>query len=154
MSALPKDEFNYQCRELLKTLLNPGAVNQTSSKFHSTADDILRGLNAYEDSSVGGDGKERHLVIGQIALECMIVSLKWSLQNIEDFELKEKEQMENKIAISFDVEQVAAALEDAGFEASERNVTDIAEYVKNGGESVENFDAAFRSGSGSSSLGG
>jgi hypothetical protein len=52
--------------------------------------------------------------------------------------------MENKIAISFDVEQVAAALEDAGFEVSEGNVTDIAEYINNGGESVENFDAAFR----------
>jgi hypothetical protein len=52
--------------------------------------------------------------------------------------------MENKIAISFDVEQVAAALEDAGFEVSERNVTDIAEYISNGGEGVENFAAAFR----------
>jgi hypothetical protein len=52
--------------------------------------------------------------------------------------------MENKIAISFDVEQVAAALEDGGFEVSERNVTDIAEYISNGGEGVENFAAAFR----------
>lgn len=52
--------------------------------------------------------------------------------------------MKNAIAISFDVEQIAAALEDAGFEAFERNVADIAQYVKNGGESVENFDAAFR----------
>ena len=30
-------------------------------------------------------------MIGQIALECMIISLKWSLQNIEDFELKKEE---------------------------------------------------------------
>ena len=88
---MPKEEFKHQCGELLKTLLNPGTVNQTYSKFHSTADDILRGLNAYEDPTAGGDGKERHLVIGQIALECMIISLKWSLQNIEDFELKKEE---------------------------------------------------------------
>jgi hypothetical protein len=52
--------------------------------------------------------------------------------------------MENKIVISFDSEQVAAALEDGGFEVSERNVADIAEYIQNGGESVENFDTAFR----------
>jgi hypothetical protein len=52
--------------------------------------------------------------------------------------------MENKIVISFDVEQVAAALEDTGFEVSEGNVADVAEYITNGGESVENFDAAFR----------
>jgi hypothetical protein len=52
--------------------------------------------------------------------------------------------MENKLVLSFDVKQVAAALEDAGFEASERNVTAIAEYIKDGGESIENFAAAFR----------
>ena len=55
-----------------------------------------------------------------------------------------KEHLENKIVISFDVEQVAAALEDASLEGSERNVTDIVEYINNGGESVENFAAAFR----------
>lgn len=55
-----------------------------------------------------------------------------------------KEHTENKIAISFDVQQVAAALEDAGFEVSEGNVTDIVDYINNGGESVENFGAAFR----------
>jgi hypothetical protein len=88
---MPKEEFKHQCGELLKTLLNLGIVSQTFSKFHSTADDILRGLNAYEDPTAGGDGKERHLVIDQTALECMIVSLKWSLQNIEDFEVKEED---------------------------------------------------------------
>jgi hypothetical protein len=58
--------------------------------------------------------------------------------------MRTKEHMENKIAISFDVKQVAAALEDAGFEVSEKNITVIAEYITNGGESIENFDAAFR----------
>jgi hypothetical protein len=52
--------------------------------------------------------------------------------------------MENELVLSFDVKQVAAALEDAGFEASERNVTAIAAYIKDGGESIENFAAAFR----------
>jgi hypothetical protein len=54
-----------------------------------------------------------------------------------------KEHMENNIVISFDVEQVAAALEVAGFEVSEGNVADVVEYINNGGEIVEDFDAAF-----------
>jgi hypothetical protein len=52
--------------------------------------------------------------------------------------------MESKTVISFDYGQVAAALEDAGFEASEGNVTAIVDYIKDGGEGVENFAAAFR----------
>jgi hypothetical protein len=52
--------------------------------------------------------------------------------------------MENKIVISFVVEQVAAALEDTGFEASEQNVSAISQYIDNGGDFVEDFDAAFR----------
>jgi hypothetical protein len=55
-----------------------------------------------------------------------------------------KEHMENKIVISIDLEQVAAALEDAGFEVSQKNVADIAEHIDNGGEIVEEFDSAFR----------
>jgi hypothetical protein len=52
--------------------------------------------------------------------------------------------MENKIVISFDLQQIAAALENAGFEVSEKNLTDVTQYLKNGGESVEDFAAAFR----------
>jgi hypothetical protein len=55
-----------------------------------------------------------------------------------------EKHMENKIVIWFDLGHVAAALEDVGFEASEQNVADIAEYIGNGGDFVEDFDAAFR----------
>jgi hypothetical protein len=59
-------------------------------------------------------------------------------------EMRTKEHMENKIVISFDVEQVVAALEDSGFEVSARNLCDVAEYIRNGSEGVETFAAAFR----------
>ena len=52
--------------------------------------------------------------------------------------------MKNKIVISFDLGHVAAALEDVGFEVTEQNVADISEYIGNGGDFVEDFDAAFR----------
>jgi hypothetical protein len=59
------------------------------------------------------------------------------------FQTLTKEHMENNIVISFDIEQVAAALEVAGFEVSEGDVADVVEYINNGGEIVEDFDAAF-----------
>jgi hypothetical protein len=59
------------------------------------------------------------------------------------------EHMENKIAISFDVEQVAAALEDTGFEASEQNVSAIAQYIDDSSDFAHDFDAAFTPSSGS-----
>jgi hypothetical protein len=56
----------------------------------------------------------------------------------------EREHMERKIVIPFVIEQVSAALGDAGFEVSDGNVAQIVEYVNNGGEIVEDFHAAFR----------
>lgn len=52
--------------------------------------------------------------------------------------------MENTIVISFDVEQVAAALGDAGFAVSEKNVAEITKYITTGGEGVGIFAVAFR----------
>jgi len=66
-----------------------------------------------------------------------------SIVSTQDLKLCPRSPMENKIVISFDLEHVAAALEYAGFEVSERNVAEIAEHLNNGGEIVENFDAAF-----------
>jgi hypothetical protein len=81
------------------------------------------------------------------AISVAVVRTKPSVSHIDaapGFQPLTKEHMENKILISFDIEQVAAALADAGFEASEKAVTDIEEFFKQGGGEFEDFEAAFR----------
>ncbi len=90
---IPKELFHQQ---LLK-LLTPNTTDQTHSGFHWHADNLLREWDGYEKPDLAArlnlmellpNGNLRNMRTTPEEMATIVIALKWSLQNIEDFELK------------------------------------------------------------------
>ena len=94
---MPKEEF----KRLVEAMLKPGTNDQSHSDFCYHADDLLRMWDGFDHPELAEEtklmeklpnGNYRHLPITRVEMAAIIIALKWSLQNIEDFELREKDE--------------------------------------------------------------
>jgi hypothetical protein len=82
-------------------MLKPGTNDQSQSDFRYHADDTLRMWDGYDHPELAeqtelveklSNGNFRHLPITREQMAAIMIALKWSLHDIEDFELKEKDE--------------------------------------------------------------